>query len=294
MVFAWCLWNVELLDFSMKKKISFILMLFLALAPSVLVAQRTKNVRGVKGVGRAASIPAAKAAAMSNAKLKALSAAGIPENVYSWGNVMITSSGTTASEARASEFASVMVDGRVRVKSEKYADIRVIGEGDLLESTVEISAEVFVDKEDPTFGIKVDGLKTFYRDGDIVTFDVTTFKDCYLRVFWLSVDANATVSGEQVFPHTTLYEDNIFKIGGVYNFPGLTDGYIKPGHKPKLQAMIESPTENEETFMIMVVALKRPVPFTESVCSFKTFAEWWYNIPADERTMKFYAVTTTR
>ena len=278
----------------MKKNILISIFVVLLMIPLETNAQRTKNVKGVKGVGRAASIPEAKAAALRDVKLKALSAAGIPENVYSWGNVVISTSGTTSSEAHASEFATVMVDGRVRIKSEKYGDIRVIGEGDLLESSVEVSAEVYIDKEDPTFGIKVEGLKNFYRDNDVVTFDVTTFKDCYIRVFWLSVDADAQVGGEQVYPHPALYEDKMFKGGNIYTFPKLTNEYCKPGHKPKLQAVIENQSNNDETFMVMVVALKQAVPFTESVCDFKNFAEWWYSIPASERTMKFYAVTTTR
>ena len=278
----------------MRKPFLVSLLALLLLLPCAGFAQRTKAVRGVKGTGRAASIPEAKAAALRDAKLKALGAAGIPENVYSWGNVVISSNGTSANEAHASEFASVMVDGRVRVKSEKYGDIRVIGEGDLLESTVEISAEVFIDKDDPTFGIKVEGLKNFYRDNDIVTFDITTFKDCYLRVFWLSIDSDSKIGGEQVFPHPTIYEDKVFKGGNVFSFPKLSGEHCKPGHKPKLQATIEDPSATEESFMVMVVALKRPVPFTETVCNFRTFTEWWYNIPANERTMKFYAVTTTR
>ena len=145
-----------------------------------------------------------------------------------------------------------------------------------------IRAEVTVEEHpDETFRIKVDGLRATYREGEKVSFNITPFADCWLRVFWFDRATTATVEGDQLFPTARHYNDLMLHDGQAYTFPAMPAEFLK-GNPQRLEAFKQS-YQPMETNILFVVALKKAIPYNKEDCSYEKFIEWLMEIPADQR-----------
>ena len=268
----------------MKKAIG-ILMMLLAVVPAM--AQRTKTVRA-SGEAFGTDLVKVRAEALRNAKQAALTEAGVEEKVTSIASVIVGNGGSEVLQVQ-NELGMIELEGRVMLKDEpEYATSFVNG---LIRVAATIRAKVVVEENgDPAFGLKVEGMRDVYRDGERMEFEVTPYgSDCYVRVFWFDGMPADQHEGAVLYPDAGgRYVDAPFQAGTTYRFPKLPESHSNG--RPTRIAMRKQAEGPTETCIVWVVALKQQVPY-DVPCTYEDFLKWLYRIPADTRVVRYQPVT---
>ncbi|GHT29809.1 hypothetical protein AGMMS49574_07590 [Bacteroidia bacterium] len=233
-------------------------------------AQESVQVKDATGSCVIANITPEKAkeTALFNAKIEALRMAGIPEQLLS----EITQAGEMFTEASVSNVGGDVTN--YKVTSE---DIEVMqqGKAKVMVYKVVINATVvkYDKKADPTFQLQVDGIKSAYKEKELLSFTVTPHQNGYLRIFLFEEDG----SGEQIYPDGTREPDMIFTQDGTIKFP--LDGYYVLSKSDRTKA--------KEINSLLFLFFKDDIRFAESHITRQAVDSWKAKIPLDRRTQVF-------
>ena len=271
----------------MKKQ--FIIAFMLVCAFSVLSAQRERTVT-VTAVGSYVAnqneTPAyGRAQALLEAKKQALREAGVTEDISSTAIIVMGDAGNDFREI-SSELSRIELEGRVRVKEQTDAPPMFTNDG-LVKYATTILAEVVLQEteEDLNFRFKTDGLQNTYLSGETMTFTVTPAADCYLRVFLLGKHPN---SNAQIYPIDGVFKDVRLKAGETVSFPPAARQFL---YDQPFEYTLEMESEKDdlEQDVLLIVALKKPYPFTEEV-SYETVIRWLSKIKRNEKCVLWQGV----
>lgn len=255
---------------------------FFVLSVAMLMAvagfSQTKKVTGVTGrceFSRFITREQAEAKALQEAKVQALEKAEVSLNVWSVLGVVSEDDGQELYEVY-SEMSSVALGGMVRItKGPVYSE--ETDPADMKTYVVAlIDAEVKVGehKEDKTYALKMDGISSVYKVGDVITFSAEVFgHDSYLKIFWF--DDNG---GMVQFPNE--YEpDMVFSAGKKYQFP----------INKNLEYVAELTRKNAdmERVNLIAVATKKNFPFLTEEVTFETILSWIYGLDASDRSVSY-------
>ncbi len=228
--------------------------------------------------------------ALFKAKKDALLQAGFTESVTSFTTLHVGAQ-TEMSGILSDELSLIELDGRVRLVREPEVTRNMVN--DLVEARVSIVAEVLMEdkKSDPEFSFRADGFKELYHNETPIEFSILPFKDGYLRVFWFDASPKQAHSGDLIYPNPDFFRDIMLKKGTRYAFPPTTNEFNLNGEiEFTADKLHDSPLEPN---LILIVLLKRSIPFTESV-DYQTVYRWLLNIPADERCYKWIKFDITK
>lgn len=271
----------------MKKQ--FIIAFMLVCAFSVLSAQRERTVT-VTAVGSYVAnqneTPACgRAQALLEAKKQALREAGVTEDISSTAIIVMGDAGNDFREI-SSELSRIELEGRVRVKEQTDAPPMFTNDG-LVKYATTIRAEVVLQEteEDLNFRFKTDGLQNTYLSGETMTFTVTPVADCYLRVFLLGKHPN---SNAQIYPIEGVFKDVRLKAGETVSFPPAARQFL---YDQPFEYTLEMESEKDdlEQDVLLIVALKKPYPFTEEV-GYETVIRWLSKIKRNEKCVQWQGV----
>lgn len=264
-----------------------IVLLTIAMIPGFAQRQKTVHATG-SAVGK--DLETTYEEALYKAKKDALLQAGYTESVTSFTTLHVGAQ-TEMSGVLSDELSLIELDGRVRLIKEPEVARNLAN--DLVETHVAIVAEVLLEdkKADPEFTFKVDGFKELYHNGTPIEFSILPFKDGYLRVFWFDSSPQKAHTGDLIYPNPDFFRDIMLKKGTHYAFPPTTNEFNLNGEiEFTADKLHDSPLESN---LILIVLLKRPIPFTEQV-DYQTVYRWLLNIPADERCFKWIKFDITK
>ena len=251
-----------------------LLVFFFALNVS---AQKLVKVTGIKGISYISgdvSPNQAKFLALNDAKINALKAAGIGENIKSYQLLFSSQEKNEYSQFFSSDIqseiqgavASYDITNQVTVKK---SEIELY-----IEITIDASVIKYETKPDNTFDAYIEGLKAVYNNHDKLTFTVKTTQACYLTIFNIN-DVDATL----MYPNS--YEkQNSIKAVEVYKFPlGGVDYELETSLKDK------------ESNRLIFVFTKTAVPFIkmdkDQVTTNDNIFNWIYSIMPDQRKVEY-------
>ena len=239
-------------------------------------AQQYFKVNNVSGSCVIANISPEKAKenALFNAKIEALRQAGIPENLLA----EITQMGEIFIET-----SNIEIGGGITEYEIVSDEIRIAQEGKsrILISEVVINAKVvkYNKESDPSFQIKVQALKSVYKEQETLYFDVTAYQNGYLRIFLFEEDG----TGTQIYPDKAIEPDMLFMKNNTIKFP-INDHYYYVVEKT-------DKTKNKEINRILFLFLKDNINFTEDYINLQSILNWKAGISPDKRTQVFREFT---
>lgn len=255
-----------------------VLIYFLAMALGINFAngqrktkeEDLKNITGIAIGSEEMTLEQVKQKAINSAKIEALKAAGIEENINSYSDYFRSESDNKMEELFASDILS---DIRGTVKNIEVVNTNkgFTNEGNL-KVTVTINCTVikYNSERDMTFDAWVDGVKMFYKENDGLEFKVKTTQECYLRAFMFG-PKEAYV----LLPND--YEKSfILQAQTEYKFPYNVEEYTLYTTGPK-----------KEANRLVLVFTKKDVYYTGEV-DYKGITDWIMSIPPDERSIKTF------
>ena len=225
------------------------------------------------------------AQALWEAKKQALREAGVTEDISSTAIVVMGGEGNDFRNI-SSELSRIELEGRVRVKEQTDAQ-PVFTQDHLVKYSTTIRAEVVIEEteEDLNFRFKTEGLKNTYLSGETMTFTVTPTEDCYLRVFLLGKNPG---SNAQIYPLDGVFKDVRLKAGESVAFPPADRKFLYDRPFDYTLEM-ENEYDNLEQDVLLIVALKKPLPFTDEV-SYESVIRWLAKIKRSEKCVLWQGV----
>lgn len=276
----------------MRKAILFLVIIAIT---ANLSAQKTKTVTA-SGEAFGSCIEQVKEDALNNAKRSALIEAGVQERISSLASIII-SSGTSQAMQVENELSMLELDSRLTLKDDPGYEMDIVNGMVHVKATVRAKVMVDEEKNDPTFGLKLEGMDAVYRDGENMEFTITPYgSDCYVRIFWFDGMPSDHHPGAVLYPDPSgrYFVDAVFEAGKPYSFPKLPEKtHCNPEriNPARLPMGIQKEGETSETCIVWVVALKKQVPFDVD-CTYEAFLKWLRRIPANERVVRYQPVTT--
>lgn len=240
-------------------------------------AQKQVKVSGIKGtafITGDVSPNQAKLIALNDAKINALKAAGIGENIKSYQLLF-----SSQEKNEFSQFFSSDIQSEIQGAVSSYEvtnQATVTKSDDVLNIEVTIDATVikYETKPDNTFDAYIEGLKAVYNNHDKLTFTVKTTQVCYLTIFSIT-DVDATM----MYPN--FYEkQNQFDSINVYHFP-----------LGQVDYELETELKEKESNRLIFVFTKTAVPFIkmnkDQVTTNEAIFNWIYSIMPDQRKVEY-------
>ncbi len=214
--------------------------------------------------------------AVKNAKIEALSAAGIHEQINTYQNLYKSETDEEYAEVFQSD---IFTNISGVVKSVQITDTiaQFNPETFTLMVEVKIKAEVvkYNKKQDRTFDAWVDGIRPFYNNGQNLSFTIKPTKPCYLRAFLIARDQESYA----IFPNS-VEKDIELKPMETNTFP--------------LDAYYEMTTQQKkEPHRIIIVLVKEKIPYTNEV-AYKPILNWIFSISPQKRVVKNYGFTVVK
>ncbi len=256
------------------KRIILLISLFICVSSAYAQKEKTTTVKSVRGeysvVLEYADITGREALqlAREDAKRKALEqVCGSRVNI--WDQIETSSGGDSYNSLSINQ-----IDGEI-------VEFEIIDEGHI-QSSVRAQETIFfcvadvkVKKgiaQDPDFYAAVNGLKSVYYEGEPLLFDVTPYRNCYMKIF--------------------LFEDD--KVGYML-YPNSMDGpkEIQANDKFDMakapyEFILEKSTDRaRETNRLVFVFTKTERPFNSEVTSRAEIEEWIAKIPNDQKYLHF-------
>lgn len=263
-----------------QKSNKLLLFSFLFFLTLNLLAQKTVHLKGIKGqafISGDISPNQAKQLAINDAKINALKAAGIGENINSYQLLF-----NSQEKNEYSQFFTSDIQSEIQGAVESFD---IINQTTIRKSDIELYIEVTIDasvikydtKSDTNFDVFVDGIKGVYNNNDKLTFGVKTSKPCYLTIFNIS-DTEATL----MFPNN-FEKNNLFNPLKTYQFPIAQVDYI-----------LETEMKDKEVNRLIFVFTKTSVPFIkmndDQLTTSDAIFSWIYNIMPDQRKVEYRSI----
>ncbi len=179
-----------------------------------LTAQKTVKVYGIKGVSFVTdniTLKQARQEALNDAKMNALKAAGVIENINSYEAFVSSANNSDYSQYYSSgilselqgailDFNSCKPNKDTLFKSEQFEHL-------IVNTFIDASIIVYDTRPDESFNVKLDGLKSVYNNKDKLTFSILSTQDCYLTIF-TSMEENASVLFPNKYENSFLIQKN--------------------------------------------------------------------------------------
>lgn len=230
-----------------------------------------------------------KAQALLEAKKQALREAGVVEDISST-SIIVIGGGTDDFQEINSELGRIELEGRVRVKEQTDAPPQFTADG-LIKYTTTIRAEVVVEEteDDLMFQFKTEGLRNSYRDSTKMIFTITPTADCYLRIFFFGRTPSASA---QIYPKEGVFKDVQLKAGVPVHFPPETKPFVYD--KPfEYTIELDDKRHNHEQDVVLIVALKKPIPFVEDV-TYENVIHWLSRIKRSEKRVEWHGINIVK
>ncbi len=245
-----------------------------------LSAQKIVNVSGVKGMAYISgdiSPNQAKEIALKEAKINALKAAGIGENIKSYQLLF-----TSQEKNDYSQFFNSDIQSEIQGAVESFY---IVNEATVKKSDFELYVEITIDaavikyetKPDITFDANIEDLKAVYNNHDNLSFSLNTSQNCYLTIFNLS-DTEAILMFPNAYEKQTSLQAN-----KTYKFPlGNVDYELETNFKDK------------ESNRLIFVFTKSEIPFIkmdkDQVTTNDAIFSWIFSITPDQRKVEYHSL----
>lgn len=240
-------------------------------------AQKIINVKDIKGIAFISgdiSFNQAKNVALNDAKINALKAAGIVENIKSYQLLF-----SSQDKNDYSQFFSSDIQSEIQGAVESFV---IKNQNTVKKSEIELYIEVTIDasvikyetKPDITFDTYIEGVKAVYNNHDHLVFSVKTSQPCYVTIFNIN-DTEATL----MYPNS--YEKPFsLKATDTYNFP-----------LGRVDYELETSLKEKETNRLIFVFTKTAIPFIkmdkDQVTTNEAIFSWIYAIMPDQRKVEY-------
>jgi hypothetical protein len=244
-------------------------------------AQKTYTVSDIKGTALIygdVSPNQAKTQALIEAKINALKAAGIKENLNSY-QVLYTSQQKNDYSQFFTSDVQTEIQGAVQSFELKSERTYCKNEFEIVYETV-ISATVikYQTSRDITFDANVDGIKKIYNNDDPLTFNIKTTQPCYITIFNIT-DSEATL----MYPNA--YESQA----------KCTPMQICQYPTAKINYVLHTDKTAGETNRLIFVFTKSPIPFIkmdrDQVTTAENIFTWIYSIMPDQRKVEYLTLS---
>jgi len=270
-----------------KYQCFFVLVFFVFLCTTGISAQEKIKVHASgTSISRDITIKEALKEAIIDAQTNAYKKAGITEHV-SVATILFEESSGDEVKKYFSDISTIESNASIIVDS-IYPEKRSFDESGNMVISVKIDATVFKynKKKDPAFFFNIEGLKDTYYENEFISFSFTPSQDGYLKIFVID-NMEAIMLYPFKSPIAEYLSDEkyrLFRKGETVNFP--IDPAYKPGYSIELDADKETEINN-----LFFVYIKKDIPWIESNVSIRKILLWIYNIPIDQRSIKFQSVT---
>jgi hypothetical protein len=244
---------------------------------SLTFAQKTVKVRAVKGyafVSGDISPNEARAIAVKEAKINALKAAGIAENIKSYELLFNSQNNNDFTQFFNSDIQSE-IQGAVQsyeVKKEKITQNKQLEL--LFEVEIDASIISYDSKPDIAFNQHIEGIGLFYQNNQPLTFSLKSTQPFYLTVF------NITNSESVLLYPNKFEKQEKFQSDVSYSFPSNKINYI-----------LNTTAKESEENMLIFVFTKSQIPYinmnNEFVTNSDAIFSWIYSILPDQRNVEY-------
>lgn len=257
-----------------------LLFFILLLTTNIISAQKVVKVKDIKGMAFITgdvSPNQAQVLALNDAKINALKAAGVGENIKSYQMLFNSQAKNEYSQFFHSDIQSEIQGAVQNYEVKKQATIQKNEIELYIEVTIDASIIKYETKPDYTFDVNIEGVKSVYNNNDNCIFSVAATQLCYLTVFDIT-DSESSL----LYPNS--YEKQIpIKAGELYKFPNAN---IEYGLECK---------KCPETNRFIFVFTKTQIPFIkidkDQLTNNDAIFNWIYSIMPDQRKVEYRALT---
>lgn len=224
--------------------------------------------------------------AVNEAKLNALRKAGVAENISS-SDILTSSEKDIDFKQELNSILSIELSGAV-LKDSIIEESTSINEFGNTVVRVVLNAEVikYNHKADPSFDFKVEGIKEYYDNDELMKFTFFPFSDGYLTIFAIN-----DLENYFLYP----YQDRQNKY--LNDIPNLLFGANQKIQFPVNKLMgnpltkeggylLSTELEREQNSLIFVFT-KQIFPFKKKI-SYKNIIAWIYTISPEKRKVQFF------
>jgi hypothetical protein len=259
---------------------------FLSTLFSPSIAQEIIKVNGIKGVGVIAgrlSFDDARHEALNKAKVEALRQAGVSEHLTVYEQLYRSEINNDFSEFFNSDVQAEL-QGAVKeytiINQETTTDPQTKLPN--VEVTIDATVIKYSARPDPTFSVRVEGIKQVYEVGEYLTFTVFATQSCYLNIFAIADDYTCLL-----YPN---FKESFTQIPGQQkvNFP----------FRPELNDYeLYKESKQPEVNRIVFVFTKTPVQYLnhsggqEQFTSSEAIFSWIYGLMPDQRKVDYQVFT---
>jgi hypothetical protein len=233
----------------MARIILFLVWFFCTVSPLVSMGQQKKKVKSAKGewvVSNDITPLQARENAIREAKLEALRQSGIPE-IVSETNLKYHSESPERMKELFESLASTSISGEVSEFTIIKEDKKINEYGNIVYD-VWIDATVMIHKgtKDQGFNSEVKGVRESYSSPDVLTFDITPWKEGYLTAFILSEKESV-----QLYPNNTERQEKL---------AGQTEYHFPRSHALEYEVSTQDPLEIN---YLVLLYTKQEIPFMQ-------------------------------
>ena len=260
-----------------KIKIGLFLLLFGA---NILSAQKIIDIQESKGIAFISgdtSPNQAKKKALNEAKINALKAAGIGENIKSFELLYSSQAGKDYQQFFSSNIQSEMQGNILSYKIIKQETIQKSELELYAEVTISASVIKYETKPDIKFDVNIEGIKAVYNNEEVLEFTINTSQLSYLTIF------NITDTEASVFFPNSYEKDNKLLPIKVHEFP-----------LGQIDYELYTDLQYQEMNRLLFVFTKSYIPFIkmnqEQVTDEDAIFNWIYSIMPDQRKVEYYSV----
>ena len=273
----------------MRNVICLILVLFFQ--TGITSAQKILNFNGIKGEyivdsNADISLKAAYEKAVNEAKMEALRKAGVTENVSS-SDIMTSSESGKGFKEEMNSFVSVEINGAVLNDSivEKRSFTNQFGNL-VVQVLINVDVIKYESRSDVSFDFKVEGVKEYYENGDLMNFAFLPYSEGYLKIFNVNDSESFVVfpfsSTDYPFLNDTI--DRFFKPNVGIHFP--VNKLMGDPKTKQVGYSLSTDAPREHNYLIFVYT-KENVPFQGNL-NYKSVLNWIYRIAPDKRKVQFF------
>lgn len=262
-----------------QKRSSFFLLFFLfcTFSQTAQNIKEVKNIKGIAFINGDVSPNQAKVTALNDAKINALRAAGIGENIKSYQLLF-----NSQNDGDFNQFFSSDIQSEIQGAVQNYS---ILSETTIQKNQLELVLEVIINatvivyetKSDVSFDSNIEGIKSVYNNEEKLTFSLNSTKNAYLTIFCIS-DTESTL----LFPN---HYEKQFQILAKkeYHFPSKSMDY-----------QLHTDMKKSETNKLIFVFTKTELPFikmnSDQITTSEAIFNWIYSIMPDQRTVEYRSI----
>ena len=214
--------------------------------------------------------------ALNEAKINALKAAGIGENIKSFELLYTSDTGNDYQQFFNSNILSEMQGNILSYEVVKEETIKKSELELYTEVTINASVIKYETKPDINFDVNIQGIKAVYNNNDPLKFNIKTSQLSFLTIFNIT-DTEASV----FFPNSYETKNELLPLV-FHHFPS------------KSLYSLETDLKERETSRLLFVFTKTYIPFIkmneDQITSEDAIFNWIYSIMPDQRNVQYYSL----